>query len=248
MLRLFFSLLLLSMTQTSFADICGRSDDRQISNDPKVGRLSKLGNNQGCVVALVGPNCAVTAGSCLKSADFAEFNTPLSIGGIPQPSKEEDQYIVDKQSWEFDYGSIGKEWAVIKFKKNAVSGRFPGEAQGFYSLATYKSHKDDDIRIVSYGTTSLLDYPHPQNDIRNYAQQTAYGKIVKAGILLLPTIIEHNADTAWGGLGSPIINEKTDELIGISTHGGCETSKTNSGTLFDKAKAFKAAVAACLKQ
>lgn len=250
MIRFLGIVLIASFTQTGFADICGHHDRRVLSEDPKVGRLGKQTEHKGCTLVLVGNKCALTAGSCLKIADKVEFNTPLSIGGIPQPSREEDRYQVNKQTWDFNYGSIGKEWAVIELKKNEITGKYPGEVQGFYKVASHKPKKQDSIRVVSYASDDNYEFPDSESGIKNYAQQTSVGTVTKAGIFLLPTILEFDADTSWGGLGAPVINEATDEVIGISTHGGCKTvaGKGNSGTLLYKFKQIQTALKACLSR
>lgn len=40
--------------------ICGNRDDRVLSYEPKVGRLSKLEDNKGCTATLISDSCAIT--------------------------------------------------------------------------------------------------------------------------------------------------------------------------------------------
>lgn len=242
-------ILLLSLLSATFisstlrAEICGPTDDRELSNDPKIGRLSKDGWNRGCTVTMISDKCAITSGTCVQSsADFAEFNPPLSIGGVAMPARVEDQYRVDLSFYEFEVTKkIGQNWAVIKFEKNPITNLFPGQAQGFYNIITKKLDKDAPIRVVSYGGDN-------SSETKTFAQQTSKGPATRPGIFLIPTIIEYAADTGWGSSGAPIISEETNELAGINTHGGCDIRRSNSGTYLYKNKKVANAVAACLKQ
>lgn len=138
----------------------------------------------------------------------------------------------------------------------------PGEAQGFYEVATSKYRNNEPIRVVSYGyglndtdeVRSGTVLPNTNGDVIHYAQQVSYGKLVKAGIFLIPSIVEHDADTSYGSGGAPIISENTNEIVGINTHGGCKAVYmnpigarfTNSGTSVFGSKKFRKAIASCL--
>jgi hypothetical protein len=246
---IFLSLLLVSsFFQVAQAEICGQSDDRVISHDPKVGRLSKKDEHgNSCTVTLVGNKCAITAGSCMTSADHAEFNTPLSVQEVPQASKAEDQYLVEQNNSVYNNErKIGENWAVIKFKANEVTGKFPGEVQGFYTVAAKKYPKDEPIRVVSYGYSNIFDFPVQDGDLKNYAQQTSEGTLKNGGIVLLPSVMYYVADLA-GGTGAPIISKASNEVLGIGTHMGCQSAdKSNAGTFIPGNKKFQEAIAACL--
>ena len=54
--------------------ICGPSDDRELSFELPVGRLSALNKNFGCTVTLIGKTCAITAGHCYSVLEKVEFN------------------------------------------------------------------------------------------------------------------------------------------------------------------------------
>lgn len=231
------------LSSVSYASICGRTDERELSTDAKVGRLSRDGKNSGCTVTMVSDKCAITSGTCVKSsADFAEFNPPLSIGGVAMPSRAEDQYRVDLSFYEFDATvKVGENWAVIKFDKNPLTGLYPGKAQGFYKMISKKLDKNAPIRVVSYAGDD-------RSEINTFTQQTSKGPATKPGIFLLPTIIEFAADTGWGSSGAPIISEETNELAGITTHEGCDTSRSNAGTYLYNNKKVQKALVACLKE
>lgn len=242
--KLLLPLFLFSLLSTtaSYANICGRTDERELSYDSKVGRLSRDGKNSGCTVTLISKNCAITSGSCVKnSADFAEFNPPLSVGGVAMPSSAEDQYRVDLSFYEFDDSvKVGENWAVIRFEKNSVTNLFPGQVQGFYKIISKKLNKNAPIRVVSFGGDD-------RSETNTFAQQTSKGPATKPGIFLLPSIIEFAADTGWGSSGAPIISEETNELAGVNTHGGCDINRSNAGTYLYNNKKIQTAIAACLK-
>lgn len=230
------------ISTVSLADMCGPTDDRVLSSDPKIGRLSRDGKNYGCTVTMISAKCGITSGTCTPNAAFAEFNPPLSVGGVAMPSRAEDSYRLDLSFYEFEETKkIGENWGVIKFEKNPVTNRYPGEVQGFYNLISKKIDKNAPIRVVSYGGDN-------SSETKTFAQQTSKGLATKPGIFLLPTIIEFNADTGWASSGSPIISEETNEVAGINTHGGCEVRLSNTGTFLYKNKKVLNAVAACLKE
>lgn len=254
---------LLSLTAfNAHADICGKTDDRVISNDSKIGKLVRVGDYKGCGVTLISNKCAITIGECAENRDYAEFNVPASIAGIPQTSSQEDIYYVKKGSAVFEKGSIGSQWAVIELEPNRLTKKYPGEVQGYYEVASRKSRDNDPVRVVGYGYgLNDTDYvrsgevePNTNGDVIHYAQQVSTGKLVKAGLFLIPSIVEHDADTSYGSWGAPIISENTNEVVGINTHGGCKAGYvvtagaryTNSGTSTTGNSKFKKAIAACL--
>nr|BDT29270.1 trypsin-like peptidase domain-containing protein [Bacteriovorax sp. HI3] len=247
----------------SMADICGNTDDREASNDPRVGKLVRAYSTAGCGATLINNSCIVTSGACANSTDYVEFNIPASIAGAPQNSRPEDVYYVDKSTVVYEAKGIGSQWAVMKLQANTITNKLPGEVQGYYKVASAKSKKNDPVKVIqySYGLNDT-EYvrsgrvkPNTNGDVIHYAQSTARGELVKAGIFLLPEIYEHNADTSYGAGGSPIINERTNELVGINTHGGCGASYvvtigaryTNSGTSVLGSKKFQKAIQSCLK-
>lgn len=261
MKALFFVLGIIS-SQAAMADICGKVDDRVPSSDSRVARLVQSGQTKGCTATLVSNNCVITMGACAESKDFAEFNVPASIVGIPQSSKAEDTYRLDTSSLKFESDGIGSQWAVIKLSPNAITGKSAGEVQGFFKIAK-KSRNNDSIKVIQY-SYALPDAPYVKYDgvsvnlhadSIHFAQQVSFGKLVKAGIFLLPQIIEHNADTSYGSGAAPVIDVRTDELIGITTHGGCGAKYTNpigarftnSGTSIWGSRKFRKAILSCIQ-
>ncbi|WP_413612500.1 trypsin-like serine protease [Bdellovibrio sp. HCB-110] len=262
MKNLFLIATVLAFTSLANADICGKTDDRALSFDSKVGRLAKEGEHQGCAATLVGRSCVITVGACAEDRDYVEFNPPVSIAGIPQASTPEDTYYVKKGSAVFKQKGIGSQWAVMQLEPNRVTNKFAGDVQGFYQVAHRKYQNYEPIRVVGYGyALNDTDYVRSGDvaantfgDSMNFAQQVSYGRLVKAGIFLIPEIVEHDADTSYGSWGAPIISQITNEIVGISTHGGCQAKYvvkagaryTNSGTATFGSRSFRNAIAACL--
>ncbi len=235
--------LLLSTSFYSYASeksICGSNDDRELSFESKVGRLSTLEDNKGCTATLISDSCAITAGHCKPVLIRAEFNTPESVGGVPQASQKEDVYLIDQSTIELQDDGPGKDWAVFKFKKNEITNKYPGEVQGYYNVSFSNIKKGNQIRITGYGVDS--------GDMTgNFAQQTHTGELKSVGTLFNRSHLKHTADTTGGNSGSSIILEQTQEIIGIHSHAGCRSSGgANQGTVISKHKALMKAIKSCL--
>ncbi len=260
-MKVLFLVLGIISSQSVMADICGKVDDRAPSNDLRVARLVQGGQTKGCTATLVSNNCIVTMGTCVEK-DFAEFNVPASIAGVPQSSKAEDTYRVDPSFLKLESDGIGSQWGVMKLSPNIITGKSAGEVQGFFKISK-KSRNNDPIKVIQYAY-ALPDAPYvkydgvsvnPHADSIHFSQQVAYGKLVKAGIFLIPQIIEHSADTSYGAGGAPVIDVKTDELVGITTHGGCGARYTNpigarytnSGTSAWGSRKFRKAILSCIQ-
>ena len=233
------------MASTSFAgtkSICGQ-DERILSNEPRIARLSNLEKEAGCTATLIGKSCAITAGHCLAALKRGSFNTPLSHNGEPQPSQQQDIYSIMQETIVYKDEGPGEDYAVFNFAPNNLTGKFPGELQGFYNVnLTKRPLKGALIRITGYGK----DFPNPD---KNFAQQTHVGEIKKLGnIILGANTIFHTVDTMGGNSGSSIIDEVSGEIIGIHTHGGCsEGSGHNMGTLISRNIALQKAIKHCLQ-
>ncbi len=217
--------------------ICG-DDNRVISNDPTVGRAldSRIGIG-GCTVTMIGKSCALSAGHCLSFLKVVEFNTPLSVNGRIQHSKDEDVYDVDQRSIVSSMG-VGSDYAVLKLLPNKVTGLFAGEEQGVYQVSYEKPKKGDVIRITGHGLDRL-------DPIANLAQQTHVGEVKSYS--WFNSIMYHNIDTLGGNSGASIIREDTKEVVGIHTHGGChESGGSNRSTSIAKNKDLQLAIRKCL--
>ena len=195
--------------------ICGSSDNRVPSYNPKIARASELKNLAGCTATMIGRSCAVSAGHCVDSLEKLSFNTPQSQSGKPQASRPEDIYLRTKDFLRYESNGEGKDWAVIRILPNEVTGRYAGDVQGFYSVELKdKPSKGDRISITGYG----VDGADMEN---NLSQQIHQGEVLKTKTWGYKAVLEHNVDTMGGNSGSSIISLKTDKVIGIHTHGGC---------------------------
>ena len=202
--------------------ICGPTDDRLPSDDPRAGRAMPI----GCTAWLLNDanNCLLTAGHCSgNNLQLVEFNVPLSDGGgNHQHPGPEDQYTVDVSSKQAVAGGVGNDWGYFGCFPNSETGLTPGEAQGaFFTLAdTPPPVQGQDIRITGYG----VDNSPPE---WNQIQQTHAGPYVA----FFGSTVQYRTDTQGGNSGSPVINDENGVAIGIHTHGGCSAGGgQNSGT------------------
>lgn len=239
-----FTTLMLTMSVQSFAGvqtICGEEDDRVLSFDTKIGRLFEGEKHAGCTVTMISESCGISAGHCEPVLVNAEFNTPISIDGEPQASRPQDTYQIDKETIISVNNGPGDDWAVMNFKPNSLTGKLPGEAQGFYTVSFETPEKGSELMITGYGRDS-------NDPDKNFAQQTHSGKLKKMGGLFYgKTVFSHTVDTMGGNSGSTVINVSTGKVMGIHTHGGCgRTSGANMGTLISKHDKLKLAIKRCL--
>lgn len=241
-------LTLFSLSFHSFADkesICGINDDRTLSFDSKIGRLSIEGQYKGCTATLISDSCAISAGHCLSVLDVVEFNTLPSVNGEPTPSDPKDTYKIDKDSIVYEEGSsvAGNDYAVFKIKPNSITGNLPGTVQGYYPVSYAKPQRGDIVRITGYGVA-------PQSKEGNFAQQTHTGKITALpGFFKMGAGFSYDVDTTGGNSGSSVILERTGEIIGIHALGGCHsTGGANEGTLISKHKKLMDAIKRCIAQ
>lgn len=205
--------------------ICGPTDDRQLSNDPRVGRGWTSGGSANCTVWLIDDcgKCLLAAGHCGPAQ--AHFNIPLSTNsGTPVQPPPEDQYAIDMSSMQSQNGGLGNDWMYFGVFRNPITGQLPFERQrtrGF-ELSLPPAPAGDEIRITGCGITSSPVHPS-----WNRAQKTHVGPYVQ----FTGTTVRYATDTTSGNSGSPVIHERTGRAIGIHTHGGCtSTGGSNAGT------------------
>ncbi len=237
----FLLIILILVSQLALANnktICG-VDERSFSATKEIGRVMKYEAKSGCTLTLIGKSCAVSAGHCVRVFEQAQFNTPVSRNGEVVYPNYSDIYLVDSSSIVYEEGAIGNDYAVLRLRRNQVSGLYPGELQGHLNIAprTIREAKSM-IHITGYGR----DLRGPN---RNFSQQFHYGEIISVD--RSKSIIKHQVDTMGGNSGSAIIDAKSGKIIGIHTHGGCyEEGGANHGTLIATHKAFKQAIKNCL--
>ncbi|MBK8979951.1 MAG: trypsin-like peptidase domain-containing protein [Planctomycetes bacterium] len=212
--------------------ICGTTDDRQLSQDPRVGRA--VSGASACTWWLVDEFTVLTAGHCAASAAgtvIVGFNIPLSLpdGTYVQPHPD-DQYPLDLGTLRFLNSGVGADWGVVAALRNSNHHAYPGQRQGgwFRLGAVPAAVTGVDIRITGNGRVSA-----PVSLTWNAVQKTHVGPRVATSTA---NAIAYRTDTTGGNSGSPIIHEQTGDAIGIHTHGGCSTSGgQNYGTRIDRA-------------
>ncbi|MCH8270733.1 MAG: trypsin-like peptidase domain-containing protein [Planctomycetes bacterium] len=210
--------------------ICGPTDDRILSNDPRNARLVPIGCTAWLYEDAAGcGNSFGTAGHCISNGTpnaVVQFNVPLSssTGSIRHPPPS-DQYSVQSTSIQSNGGGgTGNDYAIFRSFKNSITNLSPFDAQGdMYEIASTAANVqvNDPIRITGYGTTS------PRNSW-SQVQKTHVGPLNSA---TTGTRLRYRTDTSGGNSGSPVIDDNTGRVVGVHTHGGCTSSGgSNTGT------------------
>jgi hypothetical protein len=209
------------------ATTCGSTDDRVLSDDPRVARLLP----SGCTGWLIDDcnNGFLSAGHCYSAdATTAMFHTPLSTGGgTAQMSAPENQYPIDRESMQFQNSGVGSDWWYFGCFANSNTGLTPYQREGaaFVLQDVTSLEAGATLRVTGHGSDSTPP-------TWNFVQQTSTGPWTGLG----SGSIDHQADTQGGNSGSPIIRESTGVAIGVHTHGGCgPTSGSNHGTRIGQA-------------
>lgn len=210
--------------------ICGTTDDRTLSSDPRSARALPI----GCTAWLIDDceHCFLTAGHCNpngnSSINVVQFNVPLSdnscsFGGINHPGPE-DQYAVDAASQQTNGGGgVGNDWGYFGAFPNSNTGLLPWQASGSWFTLDFDAPTASSARVTGYGSVSSSLAPCSW-----YAVQKSH-----AGpfFSLSGNALGYGMDTTGGNSGSPVIDEDTGNAIGIHTHGGCSSSGgSNAGT------------------
>ena len=222
--------------------ICDNTDNRAVSNDPRVGRLF-FG---GCTAWLASNGAVLTAGHCTDFdpddngpllpdgvsdlAGVVEFNIPLSnANGTTNPADVEDQYPItnDYLQWRFDGEGqgLGKDWSVFSIGPNANTGQRAHVVQGFLRTTRERLAGGNATRITGCGG---------DDGNRNFVQQTSNGPYVEEESSGANIWHRYRVDTTGGTSGSPILLNNLGVAMGIHTNGGCtDTGGANSGTSFE---------------
>jgi V8-like Glu-specific endopeptidase len=191
-----------------------------------------------CTVTMISKSCGVTAGHCLSTFKYVQFNTPESSdSGIINMSEDIDTYQIDESS-SVTVNNYRTDWGVIKVLPNNSTGLFAGDAQGFYTVNTEtKPSPKTNVSITGYGSDG-------QKNERHFAQKEDHGEIER----VTKRYIYHTVDTTGGNSGSAIINSESGEIIGIHTNGGCyRRGGTNKGSIIYGNKDFINAINKCLE-
>jgi V8-like Glu-specific endopeptidase len=210
----------------SFPDtICGNTDDRALSTDPRACRNQPT----GCTSWMINDcnHCFLTAGHCASGVNVIQFNVPLSTasGAIQHPGPQ-DQYAVDQTSKQTNGGQgVGNDWAYFGVFANSTTGLTPHQANGgqaYDLLPTPPPVNGQILRVSGYGSTTA-----PVSPTWYLVQKTHSAPYsVFSG-----TTVQYVVDTTGGNSGSPVFLDGTNQAISIHTHGGCTTTGgVNSGT------------------
>ena len=214
------------LTPITTESICGNTDDRTLSTDPRCARNQPT----GCTSWMIDDcnHCFLTAGHCAGSGlQVVQFNVPLSTtSGSLQHPPPSDQYAVDPASLQTHGGlGVGNDWAYFGVFPNSVTGLTPFQANGGQAFAlqpTPPAVGAQQIRITGYGSTTS-----PVSPTWYLVQKTHAGPYAT----FTGTTVQYVTDTTGGNSGSPVIVDGTNQAIGIHTHGGCNpTGGQNSGT------------------
>ncbi|MBM4062139.1 MAG: trypsin-like serine protease, partial [Planctomycetes bacterium] len=222
--------------------ICGSTDDRVPSSDPRAGRLSN-----GCTGWIIESSGGGTeklhlsAGHCYSASGVLQFAVPASNANcsLVQPPVSK-QFAVDSASSLYVNGGVGNDYWVYRCFPNSTTGLTSFQEQGAaFTLATTMPAINATVRNTGYGVDGTNTNNAPASSscscsssagtgTRTQTQQTNTGPLVgNSG-----TTIRHQADTCGGNSGSPLIDEASGLAIGIHTHGGCSTTagSSNAGT------------------
>lgn len=211
-------------------NICGATDDRVLSTDPRAGRIVPV----GCTSWLIGDAnyCQLTAGHCVVSgnAEVIEFNVPISTesGAIVHPPPS-DQYAVDLDSMQLsDDIEVGNDWAYFGVFENSTTGLTAYEAQAdhYVLVDTVPAPVNQLLRKTGFGSTGAGVSP-----TYNQAQKTLAGPFTSQD----GTRLKYAIDSSGGDSGSPMFLEGTNMAVAIHTNGGCAQTGTNSGTSIENA-------------
>jgi len=199
--------------------ICGPTDQRVLSNDPRVGRLGGC-----CTMFLLNEFVLATAGHCLGgTGGIVSFNVPLSDpAGNPQYPPPSDQYAFRAGSWAGEANGLGSDWAVVAAVRNSNTGLYPGQAQGSWFLW------EPPLAIgVQYVT--VTGYGVHANPTWSLAQKTHSGPRSGGSTSLMTFAVSVTGCNS----GSPVIEMATGRAWGITTHAGCTAAGgQNYGTGF----------------
>ncbi|MCB9890004.1 MAG: trypsin-like peptidase domain-containing protein [Planctomycetes bacterium] len=206
--------------------LCGANDRRVATADRRIARLSV-----GCTGFLVSADVLITAGHCASQAShvIASFNVPPSSpSGELRMASPNDQYAMLATGFQRLNGGVGADWAIGRLAPNSNTGLRPGDAQGGWMRigAVPAQPGSEAIRVIGYGITIPLG-------VLNRAQKSHVGPLVG----IAPTALHYRTDTSTGDSGSPLLLERTGDVLGIDTQDGCAAAPTtsfNSGTRIDR--------------
>jgi V8-like Glu-specific endopeptidase len=202
--------------------ICGGTDDRVLSSDPKTARHMP----EGCSTWLHDDanRMFLTAGHCsVSGGDVQQFNVPLSSGsGALNNPPPEDQYVVESASIQTNGGQgAGADYAYFGVSVNSNTGLTPFQRQGqFYLKApTLPVVAGQTVEVCGYGVVNSPVPPAWQQ-----VQKSHTGPLSSPNLGASGTTVAYVVDTTGGNSGSCVYDITQNRAIGIHTHGYCTIS------------------------
>lgn len=224
--------------------ICGSTDDRVPSSDPRAGRIDPIGCTGWIIdVPATGiDKVHLSAGHCNGTGQVLQFAVPSSLSNcslvFPPPAK---QFAIDTATSQFVNGGVGNDYWVFRCFPNSTTGLTTFQEQGAaFTLAATIPGTGTTLRNYGYGldgtstngasggNSSCSCSAASGTGTRNQTQQTHTGPLVA----VTTGRLDYSIDTCGGNSGSPVIDNGTGLAVAIHTHGGCTTTagSTNSGT------------------
>ncbi len=192
-------------------------DNRALYTDARICRLiASAGQTAGGCTGFLGAASSTifSAGSCVGSQfTIAEFSCPASTaGGLIVHPPVSEQFPVDASTVHSNNGAAGANWAVARLHPNSTGQTAAGLHGVFTLLPLAQPYPANGaaLTVAGFGTDTTPDAT------RNYVLQSAAGTVQAP---ITSNLITHDADTATGGEGSPILVGTT--VVGVNTHGGC---------------------------
>ncbi|TVQ62055.1 MAG: hypothetical protein EA378_06215 [Phycisphaerales bacterium] len=193
--------------------ICGPTDDRDPTSDPRIGRFLPA----GCTAFLIEPNGLLSAAHCVRDDAVVQFNVPPSgPGGELRHPDPADQYPVDPDSVQSPQPfAPGNDWAYFGLFPNATTGLGVREAQGpGFTLAPQPVAADHrTVRVPGYGLATGQLPPELSRTLT-----VGQGPLVEVDA----TRLVYQADTTGGSSGSPVIDTATGDVLAIHGSAGCD--------------------------
>ncbi len=220
--------------------ICGATDDRVPSNDPKAGRIVGIGCTGWIIAAPTTGNdrLHLSAGHCFASGQVFQFGVPVSLTtcALVNPPAAQ-QFAIDDATSIANNGGIGNDYWVFRCCPNSNTGRTTWQTQSAaFTLATSMPANGTTLGNTGYGldrtptnggaNASSCGCTSP-NGVRNQTQQTHTGALVSVS----GPAMNHTIDTGDGNSGSPVTIDATGVAIAIHTNAGCTSAGgSNSGS------------------
>lgn len=236
--------------------ICGTTDNRTPSTHAAVGRIFGIGCTGWIITNAAGGSTTdklhLSAGHCFATGQVLQFAVPNSNANcslVHPPAAK--QFAIDSASAQYVNGGVGNDYWVFKCFANSTTGRTTWQEQAAaFTLATAIPANGTTLRNYGCGVDGTNTNNATGNSCsctssagtgtRNQTQQTHTGPLNSVS----SSRLNYGFDTCGGNSGSVVLNNSTNLVVGIHTHGGCtSTGGSNSGTAITHS-GLQAAIAA----